>query len=187
MLARELERQENNIVGRVRSTLEELAVGAGTVTFQGLNDRIMNCLSQAGLPALVERMDSLINAPPAVASPVTSTVPLDAPTLCYWGGAYRRVLQDFNFPESGAFDMWFLWNCGDNARNIGPYKSFETMDMPNPNAKKRLSDLKFFANILVDKARELGIYENSMSEARATEVYNLCQESVGISTITRRN
>eukprot|EP00644_Phytophthora_capsici_P001361 jgi/Phyca11/105362/e_gw1.10.546.1 len=98
----------NDIVGE----LEARAIGAGTVTYDGLNAAIRSCLQETG------RM-----------------------LTHFWGGRFRRVPADFYVPDCSTRQAWILWRCGNDAKRWPPFRLLDGRDMPDRKQQRRLSDL----------------------------------------------
>ncbi|EGZ27513.1 hypothetical protein PHYSODRAFT_476314, partial [Phytophthora sojae] len=98
------------------SELEKRAIGAGTVTYDGLNDAIRACLRDTE----AERQ------------------------MChFWGGKFRRVSAEFGIPDCSVRHAWVLWMCGNKAKQIPPLRLLDGRDMPSRMLQKPLSQLRF--------------------------------------------
>ncbi|EGZ19311.1 hypothetical protein PHYSODRAFT_558115 [Phytophthora sojae] len=86
------------------SELEKRAIGAGAVTYDGLNDAIRACLRDTGVAGLVEKLAS-------AQEPVVEASGAEAERqMChFWGGKFRRVPADFGIPDCSVRHAWVLW------------------------------------------------------------------------------
>ncbi|EEY58152.1 uncharacterized protein PITG_00767 [Phytophthora infestans T30-4] len=69
-----------DIVKDIVHELEDRAIGARTVTYDGLHDALRNCLAGRAAP----------------------------PTF-FWAGKFRRVPPDFVLPECSIAHLWVIW------------------------------------------------------------------------------
>ena len=56
--------------------------------------------------------------------------------LYLWGGKYRRVPENFAFPDSSVLQTWQLWLCGNEAQGWPPLRFLETSDLSTKNLKR---------------------------------------------------
>ncbi|EEY54163.1 uncharacterized protein PITG_19681 [Phytophthora infestans T30-4] len=88
----------------ILSELEKRAIGAGTVTYDGLHDAIRACLHDSGVGELVEKLSSRQE------SVVDAATEGNEGQLChYWSGKFRRVPADFTIPDCSVRHVWVLW------------------------------------------------------------------------------
>ncbi|OWZ17920.1 hypothetical protein PHMEG_0008074 [Phytophthora megakarya] len=104
--------------------LEQRAMGAGVVTFDGLDSALQRCLASAGVTDLVETMNSN--------SQHTSSHEHTDNTLM----TPSRVPLDFELPDCSVAMLWVLWQCGNNTKEIPPLRMLDGHDMPNRNLQK---------------------------------------------------
>ncbi|ETM48185.1 hypothetical protein F441_07502, partial [Phytophthora nicotianae CJ01A1] len=71
----------------IMDELEKRAIGAGVVTYDGLQ------------PALIQYDNQL----PSI------------PSFC-WGGRFRRVPPDFQLPDCSVAALWVSWTCGNASK-----------------------------------------------------------------------
>ena len=114
--------------------LELRALGTNTVTYHGLRQAIMETLEEAGVTSNEDRNLNLNQAPESQDV---------RPAVYLWGGRFRRVPQDFTFPECSIQQLWHFWLKGDEKKKIPPYRSLNGKDMPSRNLQKRLCDVRF--------------------------------------------
>eukprot|EP00644_Phytophthora_capsici_P013252 jgi/Phyca11/100851/e_gw1.5.944.1 len=115
-----MERIESTRLATVKDIMRELedrAIGAGTVTFDGLEAALKRCLDTAGTP----------------------TNQLVTPSF-FWNGRFRRVPADFKLCQCSVQNLWVLWQCGNASKKIPPLRALDGHDMPTRNLQKRLSD-----------------------------------------------
>ncbi|KAG7378591.1 hypothetical protein PHYPSEUDO_009899 [Phytophthora pseudosyringae] len=139
-LVESLTKIEATRVDTVRDIISELgkrAIGAGTVTYDGLHAAIRTCLQDAGVDDLVRQ---LTNPQSQNAQDTEATVEVSEQQPCYfWGGKFRRVPADFIIPDCSARHIWVLWMCGNKAKQVPPLRILDGRDMPSRKMQKRLS------------------------------------------------
>jgi hypothetical protein len=130
-----MEALPGSVVAGVIQVLEERAIGAGTVTRDGLKDHLNDVLKDSGLLATVDRLVGLCSEGRPNPNPVEGRNENDAEAgnagdgdghgfrpFC-WGGHLRRVRQDFTFPKGGPLTAWIFYLCGDGTKGYPPYRS----------------------------------------------------------------
>jgi hypothetical protein len=114
--------------------LEKRAIGAGTVTFDGLHDALKQCLQAGGVTELLNKL----NAGPhqALVQEVNGEDEMPHPAAHFWDGRFRRVPPDFDLPDCSVAMLW--WQCGDASKKIPPLRVLDGRDMPNRNLARLL-------------------------------------------------
>lgn len=109
------------------SELEKRAIGAGTVTYDGLHAAIKTCLQDAGMDSLVRQLTG------SQSQGTTETeVVIDGneqQPCFFWGGKFRRVPADFIIPDCSVRHIWVLWMCGNKAKKVPPLRVLDGRDM----------------------------------------------------------
>ena len=136
--------------------LEERAIGAGTVTRQGLEGMLSGILDKAGITSAVEQLTAMYQSggqQPARQGEPEAAVPGGDPprtqyTRFHWQGRENRVPEDFSFPAGGLLMAWQHFLCGDPVKGYPPFRYLQASDMSNRNLGRRLSDYLFIMNLL---------------------------------------
>lgn len=156
-------------VDGVIQVLEDHAIGAGTVTFNGLNSAINTCTENSKLMDMVQKI---------MQTQVISQVPTqqnnnstNSHQLHLVNGAMRRVPQDFKFPSCSILQLWQLWCLGDSEKKLPPFRLLEAKDMVNRTLQKRLNDVKFLLKKIENKAKILGISLPVQNIMQANDVF----------------
>jgi hypothetical protein len=173
-----IEKNRLDVVQDIVRELEERAIGARAVTYDGLDMMIESCLERAGIPSLVERLSTIASGTTASnsSSDPPSSESEESRCFYYWDNRYRRVPKDFVFPECGVRQMWQLWMCGHTAHGYMPLRHLESIDLNIKDSKKRLSDLRFIMHMLEEKAQEEGVWSGQRpSLLQANEMYDACK------------
>jgi hypothetical protein len=177
---------EDTVQGVIRE-LEVRAIGAGTVTRDGLNESIMRCLEDAGISRILERLESHERIEISNSTSLESTdgnCDVNIGNVYFWGGKLHKFPEDFDFPNGGVLEAWQWWIAGNVAKNYRPLKELEPMDCSTRNKRKRLSDYKFLMNRL--EARAKG--DNFWIEDKTIEAANTMYErlSTVLNNVTKK-
>ena len=184
-LSEQLEVSAKTIVKDITSLLEERAVGFGTVTYNGLNERLQEAFRAAGIEELVNafKQQKFNVTSEASRRPSYKVVGSDSILHC-WGGRFRRVPTDFVFPKCHVSRIWSLWWLGNKERNIPPYRFLQPSDMPNKNLRKRLSDVKFLMTSIEDLAREKGLLNQEPTVSTIDDILEECSDAWKVEVLT---
>ncbi|ETP46520.1 hypothetical protein F442_07246 [Phytophthora nicotianae P10297] len=111
-------------VKEIMSELEKRAIGAGTVTFEGLDLALKRCLDTVGVMDLVNKLNT---------TPVQTSCQLvegETPVIpsFFWGGRFRRVPQEFQLPDCSVATLWVMWQCGNATKKIPPLRMLDGLD-----------------------------------------------------------
>ncbi|ETO62281.1 hypothetical protein F444_19805 [Phytophthora nicotianae P1976] len=175
-----MERVDATRVATVTDIMRELenrAIGAGTVTFDGLDAALKRCLDTAGVTELISKL----NVAPGDASVVPEIPPGQPSTPCFfWDGRFRRVPADFKLCECSVEKLWVLWQCGNTSKNIPPLRVLDGRDMPTRNLQKRLSDVRYLMSIVEDRSKRTGVYGVHQTVEDAVKTFSACADSVDV-------
>lgn len=186
-----VEQVGERIVSRVVQELEDRALSSGTVTRDGLESMIDNCIRRSGIQ---DALEEIRNAAPLAGSqsfqqnqnevqeePVDNAMDVaNGRQLYMWNGAFHHVPQDFDFPKATAAVAWEIWCCGDASKRWPPLKYLTELDMPTKNTRKRLSDFRFLMTKIEEKARERNLWTRDCSVAEAQHMF----QEIGQGVIT---
>jgi len=168
----------------VDEILEQKAVGAGTVTFQGLENMIRHVMRDAGLADAVNALKQ-----PAVTSSSSSTVavtPITPPNNVegmypvYWyDGKVHLFPQTFRLPKGTALHAWQLFMCGDATKGYPPLRKLTSADVgSDKNQRKRFSDYKFLMEKIEAKARQESRWNPQPSLTQANEMFEVGETAI---------
>ena len=158
------------VVSGVADLLEERAVGANTVTRNGLREMLRDLLQP-----LQTRLDTLAEGGTALASNTSSEqeTPVHWQAF-FWGGRFRRVPQDFELPKGGMRTTFQQWCLGNPAKGHPPLQQLQAIDMGDDsdraqkNKRRRLADL----HALMGKLKNHLIQANHWIELPSLEQVN---------------
>ena len=136
------------VVGAVVKELEDRAIGAGTVTREGLENVLMDVLRAAGVLQMVSRTTT------AEVSRPLEEIDQNISVTYLWDGKLHRLPEDFSFPKGGMSNAWNAWCCGDKSKNYPPLRFVEPDDLCSTAMRKRLCDFRFLMNSFEDILRE---------------------------------
>lgn len=124
-------------VNGVVKELEDRAIGAGTVTYQGLQEAInrslTDILNDRGVTANVQEQSQMEDNG-------------EAPNVYYWGGRFRVLPQTYKMPYCTTPIALQLWVFGNRREGIPPLYRVPPCDIYDKNSRKRHSDLRFLAS-----------------------------------------
>jgi hypothetical protein len=127
------------VVNGVETVLEERAIGAGTVTRDGLEVLLKKSLQDTGIFEIVDHLRER-------STPTTSVESIRTPepqyTVHLWNGKFHQVPIDYDLPNCGVLQAWQHWCLGDSQRKIAPLRRLKPYDIYNDNTRKRLSDFR---------------------------------------------
>ena len=98
----------------------------------------------------------------------------------HWGGQYRRVPRDYEFPNKMTLkSAWVRYFLPDNVKKIGPMRYFTGTDLVNVKTGRRnLSALKFVMDYMITIAKNKKIYINNPTEKQVLDMYHKISGSV---------
>ncbi|ETP24222.1 hypothetical protein F441_02737 [Phytophthora nicotianae CJ01A1] len=170
-------------VKEIMSELEKRAIGAGTVTFEGLDLALKRCLDTVGVMDLVNKLNT---------TPVQTTCQLvegETPVIpsFFWGGRFRRVPQEFQLPDCSVATLWVMWQCGNATKKIPPLRMLDGLDMPNRNMQKRLSDIRYLMSSVEAEARRIGMWRARQNVEEAVKTFSVRASVVTVPHLTAKN
>ena len=113
--------------------LEDRAIGAGTVTRDGLRDLLANELER--VLGNVRRGDDAPEEQPQGQQEQAAS------QVFHWQGGIHRLPQDYQLPSGTVGAAFRCWMLPDTVNNLSALKHCSTRDFSNTNQKKRFSDL----------------------------------------------
>lgn len=160
----------------VTQFLEEKAVGLGTVTTAGLEEKIRLCLEGFGVGRIVSYIEgggNVVNQQKDGAEPVQGP-----PQLFMWGDGMHIVPENFTFPKGNVRTAWQAYCCGNQGEGYPALRTLKSVDLSNVNAKKRLSDFRFLMNIIEEKVKEAGRWVAVPTLLQANVMYDAVKDEV---------
>ena len=90
-----------------------------------------------------------------------------------WGGAYRRVPEDWIFPNKMTLrTAWHRYHLVDHESGVCPLKNLTTSDVSKQsNGRRNLSNLKMLMKYMIEKCKQIDCYVNKPSEEQVNEMY----------------
>jgi hypothetical protein len=111
--------QADYVLNGVVRELEDRAIGAGTVTRDGLHDSILLCLQEAGLTRSSIADDANEND-------IQPTQPSNIQYQTYfWSGHIHMFPKTFKFPFGSPEIAWQYWCCGNPNLGYPPLRKLE--------------------------------------------------------------
>lgn len=183
----EIQKTVPDTVQGVNQILEDKAIGAGTVTRDGLREMLYDCLRDAGVTSILPRLNELDNrtTDPRFNQENIANGALNIQTFL-WGGRMHPVPEGFTLPICDCETIWEYWLCGDAEKNIPPLKHLQPFDFTHRNQKKRFSDLKYLMYHFMECLAADDLTSNiSISEARI--VYSNIKDKISLHETTKEN
>ncbi len=171
------DKQEGNmkkIIDGIILELEKRAIGAGTVTRDGLKESLMSCLEEAGVMKVVKQLNT-----PTINEELGDEVPQQYQVYS-WGGGLHLFPEDFEFPGGSVLNIWEQWCCGNPNMGYPPLRKLTPKSLSSINKKKRLCDLKFLMNRIEERAKALGIYHRHPTVKEAIEIFDKCSDCIAL-------
>lgn len=163
--------------------LESRCIELGTVTRDGLEELLTDCLRNAGVFDLVNRFNAPPTTPPQTGVQEDDRHQQSTYRQFAWEGQFHQVPKDFEFPTGVLRTAWQWWMCGNRAKEYPPLNAIKGRDMDTINKRKRLSDMRFvMAELENNVPREIWQQNPTINEAnamfeRAVPGLCVCQQS----------
>ena len=168
--------------------LEERALTNNTVTYHGLEKAIEASFERSGISRLLATVESngmVLNQETRQAENANQST--RASGMYYWGGRFRRVPEDFLLPECSPRQLWILWCCGNHEKGWPPLRTIEGRDMKTRNMQKKLCEMRFLMNLLMQKLAELNVeISNQMDHAQAMQYFDMASDVLKINDVTEK-
>lgn len=170
--------------------LEENAISANTVTYQGLSQalqqQVMATFRELGLDEALELMRSGDAHRAAATTETTNEEGGEGQMVFAWGGRLRRVPEAFILPRVDMLTGFQLWCCGNQSERYPPFRLLTAADMPCRSAGKRLGEFKFVMSKLEDVAKQKGIWRMPLTVVEATNIFHEVFPCIGVSGGSKR-
>eukprot|EP00834_Sanchytrium_tribonematis_P008368 NODE_959_length_2884_cov_0.214363.p1 type:complete len:297 gc:universal NODE_959_length_2884_cov_0.214363:657-1547(+) len=133
-----------SIAEKIIQELEDRAIGAGTVTRDGLQQLLSevsrNLLSFMREEGILSSNNQVIDSTPA---PINFNNSTNSVGTHFWGGRFHHVPESFDLGPMGTDVAFELWLLGDESRQFPPYKLLSGRDMSSKNLATRFGEFKF--------------------------------------------
>jgi hypothetical protein len=178
------------VVTGVVKELNDRAIGAGTVTRDGLQELletvVASKLRDAGVGRVLQLLESRTDRQLPVAGP-PDREPSDPDypyALHTWGGGLHRVPESFRFPKCSPRSAFILYCCGSAEHRYPPLRLLDPSDMKDRNQRKRLSDYLFLMRKLKARLEQLGQWVAHPTVENANEMYDAAANAIETSAVT---
>lgn len=159
-----IENVPDAVVKGVVVELEKRAIGASTVTTDGLKEMLQLTLKEAGLLDVFNKLKSLeenslksVNKNNEVQFPDSNTFLINLP-------------KNFDLPSSPPHTMWMLWHFGNSQQSIPPLKGLRSYHLSSRLAKQKLNDLQSLMRSFSECLQSHGKYIENPSLAEASDM-----------------
>ena len=160
-----------DVVKEITEMLEDRAIGAGVVTFEGLSKKLEGVLKRIGVHDLIAKSK-------ADSSATSNRKESQAPV-------FNFTQQKFSLPKCEVSKAWVMWWKGQPDANIPPWRRLKPSDMPSKNQKKRLSELKFLMRAIEKEAKNLGLLDDEPSLENLERIFDHASICIPISSTTK--
>lgn len=175
-----------DVIDGVVQVLEDRAIGAGTVTRDGLRDLLRSVLRDEGIIEAGRRINN-----PSQSSTVETdnetTQQLMTPRIYSWNGRLSRLPQSFTLPRGTCITAWQAWCCGNVSQGYPPLRLIEPSDICDRKAKSRLGDLRFLMRVLEEEADSQGESIENITIEDCNRIYEVIKDVIQLPNRTRNN
>lgn len=185
----------NGSVEGITHDLEERAIGARTVTTDGLDMHIRatlrSTLEEVGLVDLARN-----STQQQVQTPETNSEPLvdenndsanGRARVYFWGDGVHLLPEDFEFPKGTALVLWQWWMYGNPTHGYPPLRQVSTKDFVNKDKRRRYADASLIMKKLEDEARQKNVWNPRPSLVEANQIYEQCKTAIEVPSRTQKN
>ena len=136
-----LQESVTSTVSGIVHELEERAIGARTVTTDGLKAMLEETLQQVLENCMLNQNQN--NAPIEANNP--SNAQQEYPAVYMWGGALHLLPENYILPNGTCEAAWQVWMLPDTMNGHPPLKHCAPSDFAQKAQRKRFSDLSYLA------------------------------------------
>lgn len=173
-----IESNRIKVVQDIILELEERAIGAKTVTFDGLNDMIESCLERSGITSLVDHIRSNRSHDNQICNNEVGQSANES-------GKYRRLPDTFSFSDCGPRHLYMLWVFGNKNEGWPPFRLIQSKDLKTKDQKKRLCDVRFLMRRIDRKAKTLNINITDIMDIETVmSTFERCKEAIAVAENT---
>ena len=172
-----------NTIDGIIAVLEERAIGAGTVTRDGVAHMLEEQMSR--LMAILESGPQVRRPSPEAESAAASEEDVQSEITFDWDdGSTRMLPQDYELP-AGTVEMAFqAWILPDTRRRIRALRRCSPRDMATDNNKRRFGDLSSLMGRIEQVAREKDIFTTIPTSEQVRAMFRVWEEEVQLSSVT---
>jgi len=167
---------------RVTQVLEDRAIGAGTFTFNGLEQLLSRVVQQQNAP--IERLlDRFTNNTPSNHAQLAQREPSALDGLA----ESASLPADFQFPICPPMQAWQLWCCGNatlgiTAFTLGlrPFRTLIPDELRTDALKRQLTELRFMMRRIEEAVKRQGTYTVNPTLEEANRMYEIGKSAIAI-------
>eukprot|EP00834_Sanchytrium_tribonematis_P003532 NODE_139_length_16235_cov_0.569038.p3 type:complete len:603 gc:universal NODE_139_length_16235_cov_0.569038:14135-15943(+) len=178
-----LEKSSNDTAQMIINELEDRAIGAGTVTRDGLTDllkqSVLEILNQNGVIDAIQQINSGNNS-----APIEQTA-AERQENNMWSFMGRELPATFKIPSVNILIGFQLWCIGDPQHHIPPYRLILPQHIPNLNTRKRFCDFQVIMKFLEAQARAASMWVDDATIQDVNAVMTLMLNSENLSFLLR--
>ena len=93
----------------------------------------------------------------------------------HWGGKYRRVPHDWEFPNKMTLrTAWHWWFLEDHKNQVCPLRYLTSTDLHNcKNGRRNISSMKTLMNAMVSEAKKKNVYVDKPTEEQVGHMFQV--------------
>jgi hypothetical protein len=167
---------DKKIINGVGQVIEDKAVAANTVTYDGLQE----VLKQFAAKYFHNGTGREEAAPPM-------TTEKQAYSLFSWGGSLRRVPKEFEVPQCTVQQAWVLFLCGNKSLGYPPFRILSHSDIYDTRQRKNFSNFVCTMRYIEPFARSCSLWLDDPSEVQAVEMFRHIEPQLDISDKTQKS
>ena len=160
--------------------LENRAIGAGTVTRDGLEGLLRATLEQVlaerGVALSNQTEDNLVENDAEVENDVVYT----------HNGYLIKLPVGFKLPSGTVEVAWQNWMLRDTIKRIPKLRNCSSVDFTDKNQRKRFSDFGFLMRLIENNARENNLWVVNPSIQQLNAMYKSWMDNVNIPEVTEK-
>jgi hypothetical protein len=163
-------------VNGINKLLEDKAIGAGSVTREGLKEILRDEFSKYMAADIWQRKNE-VNA--TEVSQQTQQL-----QLFTWGGRINRLPEDYNLPSGTVQSAFLIWMTPDSSKGICALRYCSAIDFSTKEKKRRFGDLSKLMKMIEEYAKLKDIWPDNPDIAHVNHMTNTWWENINISSCT---
>ena len=159
----------------ISTELDKRQVGHSTFQVQHQVEDMLMSFERRVINKFDELKSAAGNFIPASDSDIGNVCPAPGGGVWYhWGGQYRRVPHDYEFPNKMTLKTaWLRYFLPDRVNNISPMRYFSGTDLQNiKTGRRNLSAYKMLIQYMISEEKRKKIYTDKPTEDEANKMYS---------------
>jgi hypothetical protein len=170
----------SHVATEVDSILETRAIGAGSVTRQGLEQAMRDILLSTGV---ADAIRTLTSSERAQTTPATAALP----QYRLVAGMFRCLPEDFQLPTGTTMAAWQIYCCGNHSKGYPPLCKVTPSDIVDKDVRKRFSEFKSLMTTIKQEAIRQDIWVDNPTIEQSQSIFWKCESVLEIKETTQEN